>query len=269
MATSSSSTHLQPHHGSAHNSHATSSSMSTNTDEKFQRLLRRMEHCAKAREASTRVLSLRFAERDVVRSSLQRESMAAKDAYHEADKQRSERCIAKQKLQKSPYLNDLSAEYEMLTEEQKIRDRIEKKKQYLMKKRQQDAETAVIQRMLNDKDELEDLRKDYQSREILGEVNKAVIPGSLVKQVARPLVAKSNLLGIIHPPLVKQAVTRVHWISHRHAGASMIRLCFFRAEGRQAQESSKGALLFFLSMVMELGIDVGSVLGQEAVVRLS
>eukprot|EP00392_Amoebophrya_sp_AT5.2_P010752 g10819.t1 len=138
-----------------------------------------MEHCAQAREASTRVLSLRFAERDVIRSSLQRESMAVKDAHVEARLQSNERWAGK--LQKSPYLADLAAASERIEEEQRIRDKVAERKKNVLAKRQQEAETAkkalehaglheemflnffsvqVIQRMLNDKDELEALRAE-------------------------------------------------------------------------------------------------------------
>ena len=41
--------------------------------DKFKRLVRRLEHCARAREESTRILSTRFAERDLVRADLKRE----------------------------------------------------------------------------------------------------------------------------------------------------------------------------------------------------
>ena len=38
-------------------------------EEKFRRLMRRMEHCARARDESTKILSLRFAQRDQVKAS--------------------------------------------------------------------------------------------------------------------------------------------------------------------------------------------------------
>ena len=39
----------------------------------LQKLVRRMEHCARSREESTRMLSMRFAERDVVRRGIRQE----------------------------------------------------------------------------------------------------------------------------------------------------------------------------------------------------
>ncbi|CAD7932109.1 unnamed protein product [Amoebophrya sp. A25] len=136
--------------------HAPTSDVKEADEEKFQRLLRRMEHCAKAREASTRVLSLRFAERDCVRSSLQRESMAVKDALIAARKDSDMRWRAK--MSNSPYLSNLAAESEKIAEEQRIRNKINDRKQQIMKQRKLEAETAVIQRVLNEGDELEDLR---------------------------------------------------------------------------------------------------------------
>lgn len=70
-------------------------------------LLRRLETCARAREESGRIMSLKFAQRDAVRQDLTRARRNYLVDLHQAGRERDERWA--RKLHKSPFATDLVA----------------------------------------------------------------------------------------------------------------------------------------------------------------
>merc|ERR1711879_807990 len=70
------------------------------TSEERERLLRRLEMCAKAREESTKILSIRFAQRDAVKNDMRRERQNHVEKLMTSQRDREERWS--RKLQRSP-----------------------------------------------------------------------------------------------------------------------------------------------------------------------
>jgi len=126
-----------------------------------KKLVRRMRHCAKAREDSTRLLSMRFLQRDIVKSSLNRET--ENNALALALNRRLSEDRWAKKLAKSPYNCDQLAQAEKALEENKILDLIKSRKKTIEKNRKADAETKIIQHGLSERDELAILREQKRS----------------------------------------------------------------------------------------------------------
>lgn len=137
-------------------------------DKSVGRLVRRMEHCAKAREESTKILSFRYAEREQVRASLQKEKELYRDALASNKKQGEDRW--RSKLTQSPYLTDLCGVAEKMEEEQKIRQLVSERKEQILDKRKKDAHTTIFQRALLERDEVGVLRAE--KRDLMYAVTK-------------------------------------------------------------------------------------------------
>jgi len=129
----------------------------TKTEER-ERLLRRLEMCAKAREESTKIMSLRFAERDQVKNSNSRERQELKANLTSAKVASEERWG--RKLQKSPFAVDLVAEIQRIEEENSVRDTVEQRRQRLMARRNREAHNAIFKRATAEMDELDQLRQE-------------------------------------------------------------------------------------------------------------
>merc|ERR1719409_1539163 len=128
------------------------------TTEERERLLRRLEMCAKAREESTKIMSIRFAERDAVKNNLRRERQEQQEKMQSSQHERDERWV--RKLQKSPFAVDLVAENQRIDEENRVRDHVEQRRQRLMARRNREAHNAIFKRATAEMDELDQLRAE-------------------------------------------------------------------------------------------------------------
>lgn len=131
---------------------------STSKTEERERLLRRLEMCAKAREESTKIMSIRFAERDAVKSNLRKERQQYQEKLQSVQHEREERW--QRKLQKSPFAVDLVAENQRIDEENRVRDHVEQRRQRLMARRNREAHNAIFKRATAEMDELDQLRAE-------------------------------------------------------------------------------------------------------------
>lgn len=128
------------------------------TTEERERLLRRLEMCAKAREESTKIMSIRFAERDAVKNSNRRERADYTEKLAVSQRERDERWT--RKLQRSPFAVDLVAENQRIDEENRVRDHVEQRRQRLMARRNREAHNAIFKRATAETDELDQLRAE-------------------------------------------------------------------------------------------------------------
>eukprot|EP00747_Dinoflagellata_sp_TGD_P212865 gnl/TRDRNA2_/TRDRNA2_85901_c0_seq1.p1 gnl/TRDRNA2_/TRDRNA2_85901_c0~~gnl/TRDRNA2_/TRDRNA2_85901_c0_seq1.p1 ORF type:complete len:274 (+),score=69.72 gnl/TRDRNA2_/TRDRNA2_85901_c0_seq1:9-830(+) len=126
--------------------------------EERERLLRRLEMCAKAREESTKIMSVRFAQRDAVKNEMRRERLSHQQALAASQCERDERWS--RKLQRSPFAVDLVAENQRIDEENRVRDHVEQRRQRLMAKRNREAHNAIFKRATAEADELDMLRTE-------------------------------------------------------------------------------------------------------------
>jgi len=129
----------------------------TKTEER-ERLLRRLEMCAKAREESTKIMSIRFAERDAVKNKMSRERQDLQEKLLMSAHDREERW--NRKLQKSPFAVDLVAENQRIDEENRVRCHVEQRRQRLMARRNREAHNAIFKRATAETDELDQLRAE-------------------------------------------------------------------------------------------------------------
>jgi len=129
----------------------------TKTEER-ERLLRRLEMCAKAREESTKIMSIRFAERDIVKNKMIRDRQDYQEKLISSQQDREERW--KWKCKKSPFAVDLVAENQRIDEENRVRDHVEQRRQRLMARRNREAHNAIFKRATAEMDELDQLRAE-------------------------------------------------------------------------------------------------------------
>merc|ERR1719321_1547154 len=122
------------------------------------RYLRRLEMCARAREESTKIMSIRFAQRDAVKNDMRRERTFHLEKLSASQRERDERWS--RKLQRSPFAVDLVAENQRIDEENRVRDHVEQRKQKLMKQRSREAHNAIFKRAVAESDELDLLRQE-------------------------------------------------------------------------------------------------------------
>merc|ERR550514_1827141 len=122
------------------------------------KLLRRLEMCAKAREESTKIMSIRFAQRDAVREEMMKTRQTFLAGMSSSRRERDERWT--RKLQRSPFAVDLVAENQRIDEENRVRDHVELRKQKLMKQRSREAHNAIFKRAVAESDELDLLRQE-------------------------------------------------------------------------------------------------------------
>jgi hypothetical protein len=128
------------------------------TTEERERLLRRLEMCAKAREESTKIMSLRFAERDQKKNEIMRDRQHLAGQLQTSQRERDDRWI--RKMQKSPFAVDLVAENQRIDEENRVRDHVEKRRQGVMARRNREAHNAIFKRATAEMDELDQLRAE-------------------------------------------------------------------------------------------------------------
>lgn len=128
------------------------------TTEERERLLRRLEMCAKAREESTKIMSLRFAQRDAVKHDMKRERQQHLEKLVHSSRERDERW--NRRLQRSPFAVDLVAENQRIDEENRVRDHVERRRQRLMQRKAKEAHNAIFERAKQETDELEQLRAE-------------------------------------------------------------------------------------------------------------
>jgi len=129
--------------------------------EEREKLLRRLEMCARAREESTKIMSMRFAQRDQVKQEQLRVRRNYLADLHNATAERSDRWA--RKMQKSPFAVDLVAENQRIDEENRVRDHIEQRKQKLMHQRNREAHNAIFKRAVAESDELDVLRQEKRT----------------------------------------------------------------------------------------------------------
>lgn len=129
--------------------------------EEKQKLLRRLEMCAKAREESTKIMSCRFAQRDAVKDEMTRQRQNFLTDMYASARERDERWV--RKLQKNPFAVDLVAESQRIDEENRVRDHIEQRKQKLMAQRNREAHNAIFKRAVAESDELDVLRQEKRA----------------------------------------------------------------------------------------------------------
>eukprot|EP00929_Paragymnodinium_shiwhaense_P039779 TRINITY_DN20853_c0_g1_i1.p1 TRINITY_DN20853_c0_g1~~TRINITY_DN20853_c0_g1_i1.p1 ORF type:complete len:296 (+),score=73.94 TRINITY_DN20853_c0_g1_i1:107-994(+) len=128
------------------------------TAEERERLLRRLEMCAKAREESTKIMSIRFAQRDAVKSDNRKERQTYMDKMSTSQRDRDERWS--RKLQRSPFAVDLVAENQRIDEENRVKDHIEQRRQRMLAKRNREAHNSIFKRATAETDELDQLRAE-------------------------------------------------------------------------------------------------------------
>jgi hypothetical protein len=126
--------------------------------EERDKLLRRLEMCAKAREESTKIMSIRFAQRDAVKEEMMKMRTQYLGGMSSSRRERDERWT--RKLQRSPFAVDLVAENQRIDEENRVRDHVELRKQKLMKQRSREAHNAIFKRAVAESDELDLLRQE-------------------------------------------------------------------------------------------------------------
>jgi len=128
------------------------------TSEERERLLRRLEMCAKAREESTKIMSIHFALRDAVKNDNAQERKQYVDKMLQTQRARDERWG--RKLQRSPFAVDLVAENQRIDEENRVSDHIEKRRQRILAKRNRETHNAIFKRATAETDELEQQRAE-------------------------------------------------------------------------------------------------------------
>jgi hypothetical protein len=128
------------------------------TTEERERLLRRLEKCAEAREESSKIMSLAFAQHDAVKASMRRERQTYFEKLSSSQRERDERWS--RKLQRSPFAVDLVAENQRIDEENRVRDHVEQRRQRLMAKRNREAHNSIFERATAETDELQQLRTE-------------------------------------------------------------------------------------------------------------
>jgi len=128
------------------------------TSEERERLLRRLEMCAKAREESTKIMSIHFAQRDAVKNDLRRERQAYLESLSLSKREREERWS--RRLQRSPFAVDLLAENQRIDEENRVQRAVEQRRQRLIAQRNRQAHNAIFKRATAENDELDRLRAE-------------------------------------------------------------------------------------------------------------
>jgi len=128
------------------------------TTEERERLLRRLEMCAKAREESTKIMSIRFAQRDAVKHEIKEDRQQLQDKMMNSHRDRSERWG--RKLQRSPFAVDLVAENQRIDEEHRVRNLVERRRNRSTQHKLREAHDQILQRATAQGDELEQLRME-------------------------------------------------------------------------------------------------------------
>eukprot|EP00931_Biecheleriopsis_adriatica_P101747 TRINITY_DN76827_c0_g1_i1.p1 TRINITY_DN76827_c0_g1~~TRINITY_DN76827_c0_g1_i1.p1 ORF type:complete len:261 (-),score=61.96 TRINITY_DN76827_c0_g1_i1:83-865(-) len=130
----------------------------TQTAEERERLLRRIEMCAKAREESTKIMSIRFAERDALKHDIKQVKRKHLDKLAASQRDRDQRWT--RKLQNTPFAVDLVAESQRIDEENRVRKLVEQRRARSAAARSRQAHDQIFQRATAEADELEHLRRE-------------------------------------------------------------------------------------------------------------
>jgi len=128
------------------------------TTEERERLLRRLEMCAKAREESTKIMSIRFAQRDAVKTEQRRERQVYLEKLTQSRRSRDESWS--RKLQRSPFAVDLVAENQRIDEENRVQRQVERRRLKSLARRDQDAHNSIFKSATGEPDELDLLRTE-------------------------------------------------------------------------------------------------------------
>merc|ERR550537_183164 len=123
-----------------------------------EKIMHRLDVCAKAREESTRIMSFRFAQRDAVKEDIVRSAEVYRRDCVLAKREREQRWA--RKLNKSPFCVDLVAEDQRIDEENRVREKILQRKAKLLAGRHNEAHNAIFKRAVVESDELEVLRRE-------------------------------------------------------------------------------------------------------------
>merc|ERR1719316_1958020 len=123
-----------------------------------EKIMHRLDVCAKAREESTRIMSFRFAQRDAVKEDTQRAAETYRRELLSSKYEREQRWI--RKTTRSPFAVDLVAEDQRIDEENRVRTEIAQRKQKLLAARHNEAHNAIFKRAVAESDELEVLRRE-------------------------------------------------------------------------------------------------------------
>jgi len=152
-----------------------------NKERDDMRVIRRLEMCARAREESTKIMSLRVAERNSVRDDMLREKRKYEDLEAITRKDRQDRWT--QKTQKSPFNVDLLAQHQRLDEESKMRIQMESRKAKIAARKERETQDALTKKVGAHEMELEALRKE--KRQLLENEKKLKAMRDLEKSNAR------------------------------------------------------------------------------------
>lgn len=120
--------------------------------------MRRLEMCAKAREESTKIMSIRFAQRDAVKHDMKQDRRVYLDRLLASQRERDERWA--RRLHKSPFAVDLVAEDQRISEENRVRQLVEHRRAKSTAAKSRDAHHRIFKRATAESDELEQLRRE-------------------------------------------------------------------------------------------------------------
>merc|ERR1712039_518425 len=109
-------------------------------------------------EESTKIMGIRYAQRDAVKNELRRERQVYLEKLNTSQRDRDERWY--HKLQRSPFAVDLVAENQRIEEENRVRDHVEQRRQRLMARRNREAHNSIFKRATAEADELDLLRTE-------------------------------------------------------------------------------------------------------------
>merc|ERR1719235_1074863 len=113
---------------------------------------------ARAREESTKIMSIRLAQRDYVKKEMRRTKQEFHQQLHDSTLERDERWG--RKLARSPFAVDLVAENQRIDEENRVQDQVERRRNRLVAQRHREAHNVIFKRAIAESDELDILRSE-------------------------------------------------------------------------------------------------------------
>jgi len=128
------------------------------TSEEREKLLRRLEMCAKAREESTKITSVKCAQREAKKIAMRRERQVYTEKLLAAQRDREDRWS--RRLQKSPFSVDLLADNQRIDEESRVRDLVEQQRLRSEARRSREAHDSIFLQASTQADELDELRAE-------------------------------------------------------------------------------------------------------------
>eukprot|EP00421_Protoceratium_reticulatum_P006223 CAMPEP_0168363432 /NCGR_PEP_ID=MMETSP0228-20121227/3687_1 /TAXON_ID=133427 /ORGANISM="Protoceratium reticulatum, Strain CCCM 535 (=CCMP 1889)" /LENGTH=190 /DNA_ID=CAMNT_0008376157 /DNA_START=9 /DNA_END=581 /DNA_ORIENTATION=- len=130
-------------------------------DSDHQRLMRRLEHNARARETASKLEGTLSVGREQLRQQLKKDRSQFVMDMHTSHQERVERWVHKTKA--SPLSVDLWAEDQKAFEAAQAKDRFERLQRKRQERLQREAHSAICARAMSDVDELEQLRAEKRS----------------------------------------------------------------------------------------------------------